>query len=45
MVAQTLSSALVFLHLQGLPKIAAYMKSSHFIRVPIYLKLATWTGK
>ncbi|XP_040854589.1 glutathione S-transferase Mu 1-like isoform X1 [Ochotona curzoniae] len=30
---------------EGLPKIAAYMKSSHFIRVPIYLKLATWTGK
>ncbi|XP_004582211.2 glutathione S-transferase Mu 1 [Ochotona princeps] len=30
---------------EGLPKIAAYMKSSHFLRVPMYLKLASWTGK
>ncbi|XP_040854560.1 glutathione S-transferase Mu 1 isoform X3 [Ochotona curzoniae] len=30
---------------EGLPKIAAYIKSSHFIRVPMFLKCATWTGK
>ncbi|XP_058515992.1 glutathione S-transferase Mu 1-like isoform X4 [Ochotona princeps] len=30
---------------EGLPKIAAYMKSSHFLRVPMYLKLASWIGK
>ncbi|XP_040854567.1 glutathione S-transferase Mu 1 isoform X9 [Ochotona curzoniae] len=30
---------------KGLPKIAAYIKSSHFIRVPMFLKCATWTGK
>ncbi|XP_058515989.1 glutathione S-transferase Mu 1 isoform X11 [Ochotona princeps] len=30
---------------EGLPKIAAYMKSSRFLRVPMYLKLASWTGK
>ncbi|XP_058511158.1 glutathione S-transferase Mu 1 [Ochotona princeps] len=30
---------------EGLPKIAAYMKSSRFIKVPLFLKLASWTGK
>uniref|UniRef100_G1TV91 Glutathione S-transferase n=1 Tax=Oryctolagus cuniculus TaxID=9986 RepID=G1TV91_RABIT len=29
---------------KGLPKISAYMKSSRFIRVPVFLKKATWTG-
>uniref|UniRef100_A0A5F9CD48 Glutathione S-transferase n=1 Tax=Oryctolagus cuniculus TaxID=9986 RepID=A0A5F9CD48_RABIT len=29
---------------EGLPKISAYMKSSRFIRVPVFLKKATWTG-
>ncbi|XP_040854544.1 glutathione S-transferase Mu 1 isoform X3 [Ochotona curzoniae] len=30
---------------EGLPKIAAYMKSSRFLRVPVFLKSAKWTGK
>ncbi|XP_040854602.1 glutathione S-transferase Mu 1 isoform X1 [Ochotona curzoniae] len=30
---------------EGLPKIAAYLKSSRFIKVPLFLKSATWTGK
>ncbi|XP_040854595.1 glutathione S-transferase Mu 1-like isoform X1 [Ochotona curzoniae] len=30
---------------EGLPKMAAYMKSSRFLPVPMYLKLASWTGK
>ncbi|XP_040854599.1 glutathione S-transferase Mu 1-like isoform X2 [Ochotona curzoniae] len=29
---------------KGLPKMAAYMKSSRFIKVPLFLK-ASWTGK
>ncbi|XP_040854601.1 glutathione S-transferase Mu 1-like isoform X4 [Ochotona curzoniae] len=29
---------------EGLPKMAAYMKSSRFIKVPLFLK-ASWTGK
>ncbi|XP_040851549.1 glutathione S-transferase Mu 1-like isoform X2 [Ochotona curzoniae] len=30
---------------EALPKIAAYMKSSRFIRVPVFSKIARWTGK
>nr|XP_023403304.1 glutathione S-transferase Mu 1-like [Loxodonta africana] len=31
--------------LQGLRKISVYMKSSHFRRTPIYMKMATWCNK
>ncbi|XP_007529435.1 glutathione S-transferase Mu 2-like [Erinaceus europaeus] len=30
---------------EGLEKIAAYMKSSRFLPRPLFLKMATWTGK
>ncbi|EDL81906.1 rCG29047, isoform CRA_a [Rattus norvegicus] len=30
---------------QGLKKISAYMKSSHYLSTPIFSKLAQWSNK
>uniref|UniRef100_A0A8C9PSX0 Uncharacterized protein n=1 Tax=Spermophilus dauricus TaxID=99837 RepID=A0A8C9PSX0_SPEDA len=32
-------------HSQGLKKISTYMKSSQFLRSPLYLKVARWSNK